>query len=216
MGLISSIALYTELDAVNYMLRSIGESPLASLDNIGDLAEAQFALQALSDVNREVQSAGWIWNTYNNYVLRPTVNTYGSFIEVPDNTITIDPSDPSIDLIESVIKIKSNDNTVLYKKRAMYDRCNNTFQIKYPVAFDITFLVEFEDLPQIVRNAVTIRAARKFQRDVLGSDALEKISELDEQQAMSLLKKYECESGDYNIFDNYSSYTILSRNGSTI
>ena len=52
----------TQLEAVNTMLSTIGEAPVNSLT--GSLpVDASMAVNILNEVNREVQSAGWKFNT---------------------------------------------------------------------------------------------------------------------------------------------------------
>ena len=53
----------TELEAVNTILSTIGEAPLSSLT--GSLpVDGTTAKNVLSEINREVQSAGWHFNTH--------------------------------------------------------------------------------------------------------------------------------------------------------
>ena len=53
----------TELEAVNTILSTIGESPVNSLT--GTLpVDANIAKNVLDEISREVQSAGWHWNTH--------------------------------------------------------------------------------------------------------------------------------------------------------
>ena len=60
----------TELEAVNTILSTIGEAPLNSLT--GSLpVDGTMAQNILDEVNREVQSIGWHWNTH----LRIQLNT---------------------------------------------------------------------------------------------------------------------------------------------
>ena len=53
----------TELESVNVILSTIGESPLNSLS--GSLpVDGTVAKNVLSEISREVQSAGWHFNTH--------------------------------------------------------------------------------------------------------------------------------------------------------
>ena len=53
----------TELEAVNTILSTIGEAPLNSLT--GSLpVDGTMAQNILDEINREVQSIGWHWNTH--------------------------------------------------------------------------------------------------------------------------------------------------------
>ena len=64
----------TELEAVNTMLSTIGEAPVNSLT--GSLpTDASMAKNILNEVNREVQSGGWKFNTsYKSTLSRDTNN----------------------------------------------------------------------------------------------------------------------------------------------
>ena len=53
----------TELEAVNTILSTIGEAPLNTLT--GSLpVDGTMAQNILDEINREVQSIGWHWNTH--------------------------------------------------------------------------------------------------------------------------------------------------------
>ena len=51
----------TELEAVNVLLTTIGEQPINSFWN--QTTDVTIARQVLNEVNREVQSQGWHFNT---------------------------------------------------------------------------------------------------------------------------------------------------------
>ena len=58
----------TELEAVNTILSTIGEAPLNSLT--GSLpVDGTVAVNILSEITREVQSAGWHFNTHYKVTL---------------------------------------------------------------------------------------------------------------------------------------------------
>ena len=53
----------TELEAINTILSTIGESPLNTLS--GSLpVDGTMAKNVLNEINREVQSMGWHFNTH--------------------------------------------------------------------------------------------------------------------------------------------------------
>ena len=54
-----TLAQTTELDAVNIMLNTIGESPVNSLDDGLPVADAAIARSVLREVTIDVQSPGW-------------------------------------------------------------------------------------------------------------------------------------------------------------
>ena len=88
----------TELEAVNSMLATIGEAPVNSITGTLPL-DASLAKNTLNEINREVQSAGWHFNSRTKYTLN--INQYtptefdvikqGSFLfNKVGNTFTFD------------------------------------------------------------------------------------------------------------------------------
>jgi hypothetical protein len=62
----------TKLDAVNTILLSIGEAPVNTLGS--GLQEAEIAEVVLDNINREVQSIGWTFNTDLRLTLSPNTD----------------------------------------------------------------------------------------------------------------------------------------------
>ena len=57
-----TVAAPTELESINIMLAAIGEAPINSLT--GTLpVDARLAQSTITEVNKEVQSEGWSFNT---------------------------------------------------------------------------------------------------------------------------------------------------------
>lgn len=67
----------TKLDAVNKILRALGEPKVSALDTGGTSIEAE-AEDFLDDANEEVQRRGWMTNTTRNYEM-----------ELPDTLIAV-------------------------------------------------------------------------------------------------------------------------------
>ena len=187
----------TELDAVNVMLTSIGESPVNTLGS--GLQEAEIAEVVLDNVSRDVQSAGWHFNTEIRYTLnRNVVNE----INLPANVIKVDKSsllrDYELDVVE--------------RGRKLYDRIGNKYTFDKDIEVNMVVLLSFDELPEVARRYITLRAARTYQQRILGNDTLSKMLAMDEQQAFVSLREAEAEVSDYNIFDNYDTYRALDRN----
>ena len=56
-----------------------------------------------------------------------------------------------------------------------------------------------------------IRAARKFQDRVVGSDKHHAFTQVDEFQALVALRDAETDGGDYTIFDNNDVARVINR-----
>lgn len=191
-----SLQKTTELDAINIMLGTIGESPINSLEAASGVSDAVIARQILNEVLVQVQEEGWHFNIEKNFVLTPAIPSKEIF--VPENCIEVDAEDKNID-----VAIRGN---------RLYDRTNHTFEFEGAIKCNIVLLLPFADLPQAARHYVTIRAARVFQQRVVGSQTLGVFTEKDELRARIALSRYDSKTADYNILTgNYSVMRVIDR-----
>lgn len=189
----------TKLEAVNVMLSTLGEAPVNSLSS--GLIDAEMAEQILDNVNREVQSQGWNFNTETDYTI--AVNTAGE-IELPSNFVRVD-------LAKSETKYRSSRNEYVQRGNKIYDTVQHTYVINKALKLDAVVLLDFELIPEIARRYIAIRASRIFQERVLGSTNISAQNRTDEQQAQLALRDMEGDNGDYSIFDDYGTYSVLDR-----
>jgi len=189
----------TKLEAVNVMLSTLGEAPVNSLSS--GLIDAEMAEQILDNVNREVQSQGWNFNTETDYTI--AVNTVGE-IELPSSFVRVD-------LAKSETKYRSSRNEYVQRGNKIYDTIQHTYVINKALKLDAVVLLDFELIPEIARRYIAIRASRIFQERVLGSTNISAQNRTDEQQAQLALRDMEGDNGDYSIFDDYGTYSVLDR-----
>lgn len=184
----------TKLEAVNIILSTIGESPVNSLSS--GLVDAEMAETILDSTSRTVQSDGWNFNREYEYSITPNIS--GEII-LPSNILRADASlgPNSLDLVQRGLK--------------MYDKKNHTFNIGDTTKLDIVLELAFEDIPEVAKRYITIKASRVFQSRVLGSETLHKYSQEEETQAYYALKEFEDTSEDFNIFDSYDVYRVIDR-----
>ena len=188
----------TELEAVNTILSTIGEAPLSTLK--GSLpVDGTTAKNILNEISREVQSAGWHFNTqYKVDLTRDTNN------KVPVGT--------------DVVRVQLNDK---YDKSS-YDvvqRGTYLFNLaKNSETFDqdftentLIYLLDFDKLPEQARRYITIRSARVFHDRTLGANTLHKFSSEDEARSLSVMKQAEMATGDNTIFDSDLQNYIVNR-----
>jgi len=186
----------TKLEAVNTMMTAIGETPVNSITS-STTTDVSIAIQILDNVSREVQSVGWHFNTDTDYKLIPNSS---SQVELPSNALRVDTSGTS----------QSKD--YVERARKLWDRENHTYTITdSEVKTDIVWFLEFTELPEAARRYVTIRASRIFQDRMLASDLLHKFHQVDELNALAVLKESEGDTRDHSIFDNYSVYSTIDR-----
>lgn len=184
----------TELEAINTMLSTIGESPVNTVEDTGNV-DVVIARQILQSVSREVQARGWHFNTEKNYNITPNSDGY---LVLPNTVLKVDTVYPD------------DSKDVVVRGSKLYDRENHTYVFTDAVKVDMTVLLTFDELPEVARNYVTIRASRIFQERVVGSDTLQAFNSQDEARAMVSLMEYEADTADLNILSgNYSVYRIL-------
>lgn len=142
----------TELEAVNAMLAAVGDAPINSLSAV--YANADMARQTLHNVNRQVQSEGWWFNT--DYEVLHTANLAGNIVIASD-----------------VLKVSvSRSNLIsdyVLRDNMLYDRMNNTFTI--PSAnLDLVRFLPFEDMPNSAREYITVLAVIRYRDYILDVD----------------------------------------------
>jgi hypothetical protein len=187
-----------ELDAVNRMLSAIGEAPVNSLLNSG-LVDVTLARSVLSEVSLDVQTQGWHFNTERGITL--SVDSHGK-IPIPPNTLRVDTVGDSVN------------TDVVERGGYLYDIRNHTFEFEDGVTADLVTHLEYNDLPQVARYYIGIRAARIFQDRSLGSDTMYRINKQDEIEALATLKAADADTADYNILtDNIATARVLYRRG---
>jgi len=187
----------TELEAVNSMLTTIGESPVSSLDNNG-IADAAIAQQILQEVSREVQGRGWHFNTEVEFPLSPTFPE--KEIKLPENVLEVDTvgTDSRIEVVQ--------------RGKRLYNRKENTYQFDRTLKVNMTIQLPFDDLPQYAREYISVRAARVFQKRTVGSAELDSFTGQDEARMLVHLENAEARTADLNVFnDNYSILRVLDR-----
>lgn len=193
-----TLSSMTELEAVNIMLTTIGESPVSSLSGSESTVDVALATQILREVTVQVQETGWHFNTERNWVMFPVSGTNEIFL--PANCVQIDSSGPDVNF------------DVTMRGNRLYDRTGHTFYFTKSVTVDMILLLDFTEIPQAARHYISIRAARVFQQRMVGSDTLAAFTAKDELMARASLKKLDSNNADYNILSgSWSVARTLSR-----
>ena len=184
------ISTDTELSAVNSILGSIGQSPITTLQASGCVdplanPEISFIKNLLDQVNRDVQTSGWHFNTQHRVKQSPDAN--GNYV-VPQNSILYDISDGQIDRDTDVTKIDGK----------LYDLVHQTDVFTKDYYFDIISLLPFADVPPAIQRYIIARAAVRAATQLVSNADLVKLLKLEEEQAKANALNYETEQGDYN------------------
>lgn len=175
------------LSAVNQILTSIGEAPVASLDS--DNPEIATALLTLDQVNTEVQAEGWDFNT--EYNLRFTPDNDG-FIIVSDNILSLTDNKHSNRWLYQVV----------LRDGKLYDKRAHTFVWAEPIYCDVVWKFDFEDLPAPFIAYITARASRLFAGRTQGSEEMVAFNSQDELLLRNSCLEYETQTTEANMLSD--------------
>lgn len=182
----------SELQAVNILLSTIGESPVNTLSGEGLPQEAVIARTILNEASVSVQSEGWNFNTQRNVRLLPDVEGH---LTAPNNCVHIFPVEP-----------KPSPQVTLRGKK-VFNLSKGSYIFNAPVCVDMVLLLGFNELPQVARQYITAKASRLFQQRFLGSQTLDAYTQEAELKARHDLLSYETREGNWNMLDG--SFTMI-------
>ena len=177
----------TKLEAVNRILKGVGQAPVNTLQ-VSGISDVAKAVQDLDETSRDLQLVGWHWNIDRDYPLAPDTSKY---ILIPNGALSVDPEDRTQDA--SVRALPDG-------QLALYDASNRTFEWTIEVPCKIVWGFAFEALPQDARTYIAAAAARRFQARVVSSPVLDRFNEQEEERAWALLVRRERAQRDTNVF----------------
>ena len=199
-------AATTELESINIMLAAIGEAPVNSLTGTVPV-DVRLAQSTLTEVNKEIQSEGWSFNTEIDVTL---VRDGSNQISLSTDILRIDPNihqHPTIDAIQRGLKL--------------YDRLNNKYEFAEDLICTVVYFRPFTEIPEPARRYMTIKAARIFVDRLVSDDGLRTYTQEDEIRARAILMETDLANGDHNllrgdpslssVFDTYNPANALIR-----
>lgn len=182
---LSNITPTTELEALNAVLKSIGEAPVDLLES--EQPDVQTSLLALREATREVQSGNWRFNTQHAYRLSPsgTFSWDGTELNVftpPENAMRVEPSPLNADGSPSTLNVVLRQAErftagdppvrplVLFDLTEGRDGFPTTgIGARSELRLDIVWAFDFAGMPEAVRRYVVIVASRRTAGLVLGN-----------------------------------------------
>ena len=201
-----AVAATTELEAINIMLAAIGEAPINSLTDTLPV-DARTAQNTLTEVNKEVQSEGWSFNTEIDVTL---TRDGSNQINLPINVFRVDANihqHPTIDPIQRGLKL--------------YDRQNNKYEFDDDLICTVVYFRDFNEITEQARRYINIKAARIFVDRLIGDQGLRTYTQEDETRARAILTESDYANADHNIlrgdpsltniFDTYNPSSALIR-----
>lgn len=173
----------TELDAVNEILSSVGSSPVNSLEDDANV-DVLNAVRILKAVSQEIQSRGYSFNTLTSVTLKPDCFTN------------------KVAYVRDFLRVVSTSHKFVSREGYFYDL--DSGNLEFPEGITLDELVRelpFEELPQVFRKYITVRASRVFQMRYLTSADIDAHLQLEESAAYADIVDYELTDGNYNILN---------------
>ena len=189
-----SYGVSTELDAVNSILMSVGETPVNTLTV--QSPEVAIAQKTLRQVCREIQAEGWSYNTENEYPINTDTNNQ---VIVPNNVLQMDLNIFQHGKDYDVVIRSDNGVKKVYDKKGhsfVFENCDKLY-------FDMIWMIDFEDLPQAFKDYITVRASRIASNRMVNNPQSARLLESDEAGLRALALEYETKQADHNIFNDY-------------
>jgi hypothetical protein len=196
MSSLAGLTPLTELEAINIMLATTASSPISTLDE-NEITDASLARNTLRATLVEVQTQGLSFNNETGYMIAPDQDGY---IILPRNTLRVDTDGANAP------------TNVVQRGTKLYNKDDHTYIWPASVSLDITFGLDFEDLPPYVANFCVIRAARRYQDQYFGDAAVHSYTLNDEMVAQAAMMNAEIETADPNMLtDSQFMQGLLAR-----
>jgi hypothetical protein len=205
----------TFLDAVNSIMRSVGESALENLEDLP--ADGKAAVEILKQGLRELALRPWEFNYDRNVKFLPegfladTLGVERSVFIVPDNVASAvatvregqtGPNTPDVSMRRARTFLTSGIRPRVFANRVGGE---DGFEGRSVLYMDVTRFIPFEDLPEVAKNYITIRSARRYASEVMGSGELTSFKQSDEQHAWIELESQFGIQEHYNLFEAYEN-----------
>lgn len=194
-----------ELPAVNQILQSCGQAPVTTLDQTNP--DVAIAYQTLLEVSREVQAEGWSFNKEFAYDMTPDSNNE---IPIANNILQIDATQNAANVNLDVVR----------RSGKLYDKAKHTYTFTQKLSCDITWLLDWVDVPTPIADYITCKAASIVSSRIVGDANQYQILQQKEAFTRAMALEYECNQGDYtffghpgktNTYNSYKPYNALYR-----
>jgi len=170
------------LYAVNILLQSINELPVADDTQLAEVLEAQLAAQVLEETKKQVLSEGWDQNSDEEWEFAPDTN---GIIAIGAN----------------VLDISDRQGRYFMRDWKLYDKKEKTYDFQDSVKCDVMWDLDFNSLTHPLRYYITVKASRTFQYRQVGDQLQYQFSEEDLNMAYIAAKNSEDFTGKYSFAD---------------
>lgn len=173
-----------ELDAINDILASIGESPVNTLESDAN-ADVVNAQRILHKINRQEQSKGWTFNIEEGATLVPDV--YSQLIPYMPNYLSV---------------TTTGGTPYVNRGGYVYDRINKTDRFTSPITVNLITLRTFDEMPEQFKSYIVTKAAKEFNIRFFGAPEIDTVLGNELIDLERAINEYELDYGAFNIFNN--------------
>lgn len=202
MAMQSPITRFTEVDAVNRILSTVGGEKVSALTSLSFTADAAYS--ALRDAMRDLMSHIWGFNTEVDVVLTPNVS----------NEIDLSTSGYTGTYISNVDLEPENagDLDVIIKGTKLYDRKEHSYTVFTAGTYkaSVSYYLQWEDLPEVVKSYITAMSAKDFQAQMVGNPQMDQILTQKFFHTRAAFYSFESAQFEYTMWDNYDTWKIVS------
>lgn len=192
------MSITTELEAVNMMLKAIGQTPVSSLDvpGVQDVATAR---STLTEVSRKVQGPGLRWNSEADL---PATRDVNGRVAVPSRALSIRGSKSAV----------ARGLDIVQRGGFLYDLARHTNVFTEDFTIDVVWFLDFADLPEPVAQHVAARAARQYAGDTLGETNILQEVLAEESRTLREMNRFNTRTSGANMLNgSWSVSNILRR-----
>jgi hypothetical protein len=191
-----ALSAYTKLEAVNSMLLDMGERPVSTIID-PDRLDVTIAVTTLDETLRQEQLRGWWFNTE---LFELTPNGSGEYI-IPTGIVRVDTR-RAVDggLTPEIANPIGNASNFVVRNGKLYDTVTRT-DSGFTATLQLVgvYLLEFEELPETVKRAVTGLASIDYQLRSVGSLEADKALRGKAQFLRMEMTREDQEHQDYNL-----------------
>ena len=214
------IKAFTEIDSLNNILASVGAETAEESETIPGQPSASLsftasqAYQTLRDNMRNLMSHAWGFNT--EYEVELTSNSFGRV--VLDGPLYAGEFISKVDMAPvdaGTFDVTIRTDLPPFNVRGLYDQKKHSFTgfgDTVTKKYTVSYYLQFEDCPEVVKSLVTTLSAKEYQMQMVGNLYVDSILTQKYMQANQAFIEYETDQDELSIFNNYDVWKIMSYN----
>ncbi len=187
------MAFLTELDVINDMLATLGESPLNAIEDDHPMVAA--GVRFLKVASWREQAKGW-WFNKEVVTLSPDDDGY---ILTPADAISVDPLKP--------------ENLFVQRGRRLYNTENSSYKFTQEVKCAVTRSIPFEDHPPSAASYIAQCAVMEFQISYDADGQKTRLIERNVREALAALNTEHIRNQQVNLLYRPSVQYEMARMG---